>query len=127
MGFEGLKKEHDQLIEKSSARSSITSKPGCSRCTENYEIAAYEVSVGWRRPFGEDEAVVLLDANLKQKEALREVEEDRDPAKQRVDVRIGDEIGQRLSDLVPHQSELARSLGVHCRVKAPTLAVAHCS
>ena len=57
------------------------------------------------KAFGEDERWALLDTNLKQeKEALREVE-DRDPAEQRVDVRIGDEIGQRLSDLGPAHGE----------------------
>ena len=118
VGFEGLKKEHDQLIEKSSS-SLIDHRPGAAARTENYEIAAYE---GLRR-------MAKASARTKRWCSGYEPEagegstsggrEDRDPAEQRVDVRIGDEIGQRLSDLVPHESELARSLGVHCRVRHP--------
>ena len=43
--------------------------------TENYEIAAYEGLRRMAKGLGEDEAVELLDKNLKQeKDALREVE-----------------------------------------------------
>ena len=50
VGFEGLKKEHDELIEKSSTRSSITStlvQPPGPRTTRSRPTRA---SVGWRRP-----------------------------------------------------------------------------
>ena len=48
---------------------------GAAARTENYEIAAYEVLRRMAKALGEDEAVKLLDTNLKQeKEALREVE-----------------------------------------------------
>ena len=75
MGFEGLKKEHAELIEKSSSSLIDHIDLGAAARTENYEIAAYEGLRRMAKAFGEDEAVTLLDTNLKQeKEALREVE-----------------------------------------------------
>ena len=75
VGFEGLKKEHDQLLEKSSDSLIDHIDLGAAARTENYEIAAYEGLRRMAKAFGEDEAVALLDTNLKQeKEALREVE-----------------------------------------------------
>ncbi len=75
VGFEGLKKEHDELIEKSSSSLIDHIDLGAAARTENYEIAAYEGLRRMAKAFGEDEAVTLLDTNLKQeKEALREVE-----------------------------------------------------
>jgi ferritin-like metal-binding protein YciE len=75
VGFEGLKKEHDELIEKSSSSLVDHIDLGAAARTENYEIAAYEGLRRMAKAFGEDEAVTLLDTNLKQeKEALREVE-----------------------------------------------------
>jgi ferritin-like metal-binding protein YciE len=75
VGFEGLKKEHDELLEKSSSSLIDHIDLGAAARTENYEIAAYEGLRRMAKAFGEDEAVTLLDANLKQeKEALREVE-----------------------------------------------------
>lgn len=75
VGFEGLKKEHDELLEKSSDALIDHIDLGAAARTENYEIAAYEGLRRMAKAFGEDEAVTLLDANLKQeKEALREVE-----------------------------------------------------
>ena len=48
---------------------------GAAARTENYEIAAYEGLRRMAKALGEDEAVDLLDANLKdEKETLREVE-----------------------------------------------------
>ena len=48
---------------------------GAAARTENYEIAAYEGLRRMAKAMGEDEAVALLDENLKQeKETLREVE-----------------------------------------------------
>ena len=48
---------------------------GAAARTENYEIAAYETLRRMAKALGEDEAVDLLDENLKQeKEALQIVE-----------------------------------------------------
>jgi len=75
VGFEGLKKEHDQLIEESSSTLVDIVDVGAAARTENYEIAAYEGLRRMAKAMGEDEAVDLLDENLKQeKETLREVE-----------------------------------------------------
>ena len=75
VGFEGLKKEHDELIEKSASSLVDHVDLGAAARTENYEIAAYEGLRRMAKAFGEDEAVELLDANLaEEKEALREVE-----------------------------------------------------
>ena len=75
VGFEGLKKEHDQLVEETSPSLIDLVDAGAAARTENYEIAAYEGLRRMAKGLGEDEAVELLDTNLKQeKEALREVE-----------------------------------------------------
>jgi ferritin-like metal-binding protein YciE len=75
IGFEGLKKEHDQLIEESASALVDIVDIGAAARTENYEIAAYEGLRRMAKAMGEDEAVALLDENLKQeKETLREVE-----------------------------------------------------
>jgi ferritin-like metal-binding protein YciE len=75
VGFLGLKKEHDQLLEESSAGLVDIIDVGAAARTENYEIAAYETLRRMAKSMGEERAVDLLDANLKQeKEALREVE-----------------------------------------------------
>jgi ferritin-like metal-binding protein YciE len=75
VGFEGLKKEHDQLVEESSPSLIDLVDAGAAARTENYEIAAYEGLRRMAKGLGEDDAVELLDKNLKQeKEALREVE-----------------------------------------------------
>ena len=75
VGFEGLKKEHDELTEKASSSLVDSIDLGAAARTENYEIAAYEGLRRMAKALGEDRAVTLLDANLAQeKEALREVE-----------------------------------------------------
>ena len=75
VGFEGLKKEHDQLVEESSSSLIDIVDVGAAARTENYEIAAYEGLRRMAKAMGEDKAVDLLDENLKQeKETLREVE-----------------------------------------------------
>lgn len=75
VGFEGLKMEHDQLVEETSPRLIDLVDAGAAARTENYEIAAYEGLRRMAKGLGEDEAVELLDKNLKQeKDALREVE-----------------------------------------------------
>jgi ferritin-like metal-binding protein YciE len=75
IGFEGLKKEHDELLEKASSSLVDSIDLGAAARTENYEIAAYEGLRRMANALGEDRAVDLLDKNLTQeKEALREVE-----------------------------------------------------
>ncbi|MBA2742061.1 MAG: DUF892 family protein [Actinobacteria bacterium] len=75
VGFEGLKQEHDELIEKASSSLVDSIDLGAAARTENYEIAAYEGLRRMAKALGEDRAVKLLDQNLAQeKEALREVE-----------------------------------------------------
>ncbi|HJU47433.1 MAG TPA: DUF892 family protein [Gaiellaceae bacterium] len=75
IGFEGLKAEHDKLLEETSPELIDIVDLGAAARTENYEIAAYESLRRLAKGLGEDDAVELLDANLKEeKEALREVE-----------------------------------------------------
>ncbi len=75
VGFEGLKKEHQQLVEESSGELIDMVDLGAAARTENYEIAAYEGLRRMAKAMGENEAVDLLDANLaEEKNALREVE-----------------------------------------------------
>jgi ferritin-like metal-binding protein YciE len=75
IGFEGLKKEHDELAEQTSSALIDLVDVGAAARTENYEIAAYEGLRRMAKGLEEDKAVALLDENLKQeKEALRQVE-----------------------------------------------------
>ena len=75
LGFEGLKAEHDKMLEETSRVLIDSVDLGAAAPTKNYEIAAYEGLRRMAKALGEDEAVDLLDANLKEeKEALRQVE-----------------------------------------------------
>jgi ferritin-like metal-binding protein YciE len=75
IGFEGLKKEHDQLLDEASSDLVDLVDSGAAARTEHYEIAAYETLIAMARSLGEKEALGLLEENLKEeKEALREVE-----------------------------------------------------
>ncbi len=75
VGFEGLKKEHQQLVEESSGELIDMVDLGAAARTENYEIAAYEGLRRMAKAMGENEAVDLLDANrAEEKNARREVE-----------------------------------------------------
>ena len=75
LGFEGLKAEHDKMLEETSSDLIDSVDLGAAARTENYEIAAYEGLRRMAKALGEDKAVDLLDANLAQeKEALRLVE-----------------------------------------------------
>jgi len=75
IGFEGLKKEHDELTSESSDSLIDLVDAGAAARTEHYEIAAYSGLIEMARALGETEAVGLLEENLKEeKEALREVE-----------------------------------------------------
>ena|SRR5919108_2640855 len=75
IGFEGLKREHDQLVEESSPDLVDLVNAGAAARTEHYEIAAYSGLIEMARALGEQNAVTLLDENLKDERAtLREVE-----------------------------------------------------
>jgi ferritin-like metal-binding protein YciE len=75
LGFEGLRSEHDKMLEETSSDLIDSVDLGAAARTENYEIAAYEGLRRMAKALGEDEAVELLDKNLKEeKEALRLVE-----------------------------------------------------
>lgn len=75
VGFEGLKKEHDQLVEETSADLIDLVGAGAAARTEHYEIAAYEGLLAMARGLGERDVIELFERNLKEeKETLREVE-----------------------------------------------------
>jgi len=75
LGFEGLKKEHDEMIGEVSPDLVDIVDTGAAARTEHYEIAAYSGLIEMSRALGETEAVNLLEENLKEeREALREVE-----------------------------------------------------
>jgi ferritin-like metal-binding protein YciE len=75
LGFEGLKKEHDKMVEETADSLIDLVDVGAAARTENYEIAAYESLRRMAKGLGEEKAVELLDANLKdEKDTLREVE-----------------------------------------------------
>ncbi|HEX3289822.1 MAG TPA: DUF892 family protein [Gaiella sp.] len=75
VGFEGLRQEHDKLLQEASSELVDSIDLGAAARTENYEIAAYEGLRRMAKAMGEDRAVELLDKNLaEEKEALRKVE-----------------------------------------------------
>ena len=75
VGFEGLKKEHEELVGEADAALIDLIDTGAAARTEHYEIAAYSGLMEMARSLGETDAVSLLEENLKEeKEALREVE-----------------------------------------------------
>jgi ferritin-like metal-binding protein YciE len=75
IGFEGLKKEHDELLKESSPELVDLVDAGAAARTEHYEIAAYEGLITMATALGERDIRPLLEKNLKEeKEALREVE-----------------------------------------------------
>jgi ferritin-like metal-binding protein YciE len=75
IGFEGLKKEHEELVGEADPALIDLIDTGAAARTEHYEIAAYNGLMEMARSLGETDAVTLLEENLKQeKEALREVE-----------------------------------------------------
>ena len=75
VAFEGLKKEHAQLLAETSESLVDAVDLGAAVRTESYEIAAYETLRRMAKALGEDKAVALLDDNLAQdKEALQLVE-----------------------------------------------------
>jgi ferritin-like metal-binding protein YciE len=75
LGFEGLKKEHDNLMSETAPELRDSVDLGAAARTECYEIAAYEGLRRMAKGLGQDRAVDLLDRNLAdEKEALRLVE-----------------------------------------------------
>jgi len=75
VGFEGLKKEHDELTSEVSESLIDIVDTGAAARTEHYEIAAYNGLIEMARSLGESEAVGLLEENLKEeREALHQVE-----------------------------------------------------
>ncbi|HEX5467919.1 MAG TPA: DUF892 family protein [Gaiellaceae bacterium] len=75
IGFEGLKKEHDELSSEVSESLVDMVDTGAVARTEHYEIAAYSGLIEMARSLGESEAVAMLEENLKEeREALRDVE-----------------------------------------------------
>jgi ferritin-like metal-binding protein YciE len=75
IGFEGLKKEHEELVGEADPSLIDLIDTGAAARTEHYEIAAYSGLMEMARSLGETDAVSLLEENLKEeKEALREVE-----------------------------------------------------
>src|SRR6187549_1492262 len=75
LGFEGLTKEHDEMIDEVSGDLVDMVDAGAAARTEHYEIAAYNGLIEMARALGESEAVGLLEANHKEeREALHEVE-----------------------------------------------------
>lgn len=90
LGFEGLKKEHDKMLEEVDSSLIDLVDLGAAARTENYEIAAYETLKRMAKALGKDEAVELLDENLREeKDALREVE------------RIADRVSKELAVSAP--------------------------
>ena len=75
IGFEGLRKEHDELAREVTDDLVDLVDAGAAARTEHYEIAAYSGLIEMARALGEQNAVALLDENLKsERETLREVE-----------------------------------------------------
>jgi ferritin-like metal-binding protein YciE len=75
IGFEGLKREQEKLADEASEGLMDLVNTGAAARTEHYEIAAYTGLIEMARALGEQNAVSLLDQNLKsEKQTLREVE-----------------------------------------------------
>jgi ferritin-like metal-binding protein YciE len=75
IGFEGLKREKEKMTSEISDSLIDSVNTGAAARTEHYEIAAYTGLIEMARALGEQDAVNMLDENLKQeKEALRQVE-----------------------------------------------------
>lgn len=75
IGFQGLKAEHDKLVAESSNELIDLVDTGAAARTEHYEIAAYSGLIEMARALGEQNAVTMLDENLKEeRETLREIE-----------------------------------------------------
>jgi ferritin-like metal-binding protein YciE len=90
IGFNGLKQEHEKMVGETASALIDLVDVGAAARTENYEIAAYESLRRMAKGVGEEKAVELLDANLKdEKETLREVE--------KIATRLSNEIAKQAS------------------------------
>jgi ferritin-like metal-binding protein YciE len=90
IGFDGLKQEHEKMVGETASALIDLVDVGAAARTENYEIAAYESLRRLAKGLGEEQAVELLDANLKdEKETLREVE--------KIATRLSNEIAKQAS------------------------------
>jgi ferritin-like metal-binding protein YciE len=90
IGFDGLKEEHEKIAGETASALIDLVDVGAAARTENYEIAAYESLRRMAKGLGEQKAVELLDANLKdEKETLREVE--------KIATRLSNEIAKQVS------------------------------
>jgi ferritin-like metal-binding protein YciE len=75
IGFDGLKREHEQLAGQTSSQLVDLVAAGSAARTEHYEIVAYEGLIAKARALGERDVVDLLEKNLKDdKETARQVE-----------------------------------------------------
>ena len=75
IGFEGLRREQEKLVGEASEDLVDLVNTGAAARTEHYEIASYSGLIEMARALGEQNAVALLDENLKnEKQTLREVE-----------------------------------------------------
>ena len=75
LGFEGLKREHDELTSEATSTLTDAIDTGAAARTEHYEIAAYSGLIAMARGLGEKEIVPLLEENLAdEKQTLRELE-----------------------------------------------------
>ena len=74
-GFDGLKKEHDQLAAETAPELIDLVVTGAVARTEHYEITAYESLTIMARALGERDVIELLEKNQKDdKETLRQIE-----------------------------------------------------
>jgi ferritin-like metal-binding protein YciE len=73
--FDGLTKDHDQLVKKIDLEPLVdVVHAGAAAKTEHFEIAAYEGMINLAESFGETEIVHLLEQNLDQeRDALEQV------------------------------------------------------
>jgi ferritin-like metal-binding protein YciE len=91
IGFLGLVREHDQLVEESAPDLVDLVVSGAAARTEHYEIAAYETLIGLARALGEKDVVPLLESNLKEEKKTRaEVE--------KAGKELGKELAKELSE-----------------------------
>ncbi len=75
VGFEGLRREHDQMTAQVAQALLDAVATASATRTEHYEIAAYEGLITKARAMGEKSAVDLLEQNLKDdKETARQLE-----------------------------------------------------
>lgn len=74
--FDGLTKDHDQLVKKVDAPLEDIAHAGAAAKAEHFEIAAYEAMIDLADSFGETEIVHLLEQNLEQeREALQQIKQ----------------------------------------------------